>query len=67
LLQSRRRPLPEYQVAAIGGTQHAQVFQVRCVLPDDGTATLGDGTSRRRAEQQAAENLLKLLEGTGDA
>lgn len=67
LLQSRRRSLPEYEVAAVGGTQHAQVFRVRCILPDDGTVALGDGTSRRRAEQQAAEVLLKLLEGSHNA
>ncbi len=67
ILQSRRRPLPEYQVTEISGTQHAQVFRVRCMLPDDGTVSLGDGTSRRRAEQQAAETLLKLLEGARDA
>ena len=67
LLQSRRRPLPEYQVSEIAGTQHAQVFRVRCFLPDDGTVALGDGTSRRRAEQQAAEILLKLLEGARHA
>jgi ribonuclease-3 len=66
LLQSRRRPLPEYQVTHIAGTQHAQVFQVRCVLPDDGTVALGQGTSRRRAEQQAADTLLQLLEGARD-
>jgi ribonuclease III len=63
LLQSRRRPLPEYQVTEIAGSQHAQRFRVRCVLPDDGTLALGDGTSRRRAEQQAAESLLRHLEG----
>jgi ribonuclease-3 len=67
LLQSRRRPLPEYQVTDIAGTQHAQVFRVRCVLTDDGTVALGDGTSRRRAEQQAAETLLRLLEGARSA
>jgi ribonuclease-3 len=67
LLQSRRRPLPEYEVTDIAGTQHAQVFRVRCVLTDDGTVALGDGTSRRRAEQQAAETLLRLLEGARSA
>lgn len=67
LLQSRRRPLPDYQVTEVAGTQHAQVFRVRCVLPDDGTVALGDGTSRRRAEQQAAETLLRVLEGARDA
>ena len=65
LLQSRRRPLPDYQVTEVTGSQHAQRFRVRCSLPDDGSVALGDGTSRRRAEQQAAETLLQRLEGTG--
>lgn len=64
LLQSRRRPLPEYQVTEVLGSPHAQCFRVRCVLPDDGSVALGDGSSRRRAEQQAAETLLKDLEAT---
>ena len=67
LLQARHRPLPEYAITEIGGTQHRQVFRVSCRLPDDGTGADGDGTSRRRAEQQAAANLLHLLEGAPHA
>jgi ribonuclease III len=63
LLQAHHRPLPDYEVAGITGTQHAQQFQVRCSLPDDGRVALGQGTSRRRAEQQAAAALLQALEG----
>ncbi len=62
LLQARHRPLPEYAITEIGGTQHRQVFRVSCRLPDDGTVVEGDGSSRRRAEQQAAAKLLHLLE-----
>jgi ribonuclease III len=62
LLQARHRPLPEYAITEIGGTQHRQVFRVSCHLPDDGTMVEGDGSSRRRAEQQAAAKLLHLLE-----
>lgn len=62
LLQARHRPLPEYAITEIGGTQHRQVFRVSCHLPDDGTVVEGDGSSRRRAEQQAAAKLLHLLE-----
>ncbi|MEJ2325869.1 MAG: ribonuclease III [Chromatiaceae bacterium] len=61
-LQSRRRPLPEYEVLEVTGIQHAQSFRVRCRLPDDGRSAEGEGTSRRRAEQQAAESMLALLE-----
>lgn len=63
-LQARRRALPEYEVTAVTGEQHAQCFQVRCRLPDDGRECLGDGSSRRRAEQQSAETMLALLTET---
>lgn len=62
LLQSRHRSLPDYEVIEVAGTQHAQVFRVRCSLGDDGGVAIGQGTSRRRAEQQAAALLLKALD-----
>jgi ribonuclease-3 len=65
MLQSRRRPLPDYEVVDIGGQQHAQQFVVRCRLPDLDVATDGQGTSRRRAEQDAAERMLALLRERG--
>lgn len=60
-LQARRRGLPEYEVTEVTGEQHAQRFRVRCRLPDDGRECLGNGSSRRRAEQQSAETMLALL------
>jgi ribonuclease III len=63
LLQSRHRPIPEYEVLAIGGTQHEQSFTVRCALSDDGSASRGEGSSRRRAEQAAAQAMLDHLAG----
>ena len=60
-LQARHLPLPEYTVVAIAGKPHNQHFAVRCRLPDSGVETLGEGTSRRRAEQQAATQMLALL------
>jgi len=60
-LQARRLALPEYEVTAVTGEQHAQSFQVRCRLPDDGRTCFGEGSSRRRAEQQSAETMLALL------
>ncbi len=62
-LQARRRPIPEYEVLTVGGTQHAQSFTVSCVLPDDGRLSRGEGSSRRRAEQAAAEAMLMQFEG----
>ena len=61
-LQGRHRPLPEYRVAGTRGAAHLQTFEVECVVADLGLRSSGSGTSRQRAEQQAAEAMLKELE-----
>lgn len=53
-LQSRRLPLPRYGVVAVHGEAHEQLFQVECDIPELGIRSLGSGTSRRSAEQEAA-------------
>lgn len=60
-LQSRRRALPEYVVIAVDGDQHNQLFTVRCQLSDALIHSLGTGSSRRRAEQSAAELMLEQI------
>lgn len=62
LLQARRKGLPEYRVIATAGAAHKQVFEVECVAAGLGLRGTGSGSSRRRAEQQAAGVVLKLLE-----
>lgn len=66
LLQAERRALPAYEVLEIEGSDHAQTFRVRCSLAEAGKTTEGEGTSRRRAEQQAAERMIALLAAEGD-
>jgi ribonuclease-3 len=66
LLQADKRSLPSYGVLQVAGSDHAQRFRVRCTLVDGGEATQGEGTSRRRAEQQAAERMLGLLTAETD-
>jgi ribonuclease-3 len=61
LLQGRRKKLPEYRVIATAGAAHKQVFEVECVASDLGLRATGSGSSRRLAEQLAAENLLKQI------
>lgn len=61
-LQSRGNALPEYHVMNISGEAHKQTFEVECRLPDLEVSTKGKGSSRRKAEQQAAMNALELLE-----
>ncbi|PQJ95514.1 ribonuclease III [Chromatium okenii] len=60
-LQSRRRALPEYVVVTVAGDQHNQSFTVRCQLSDALIYSLGTGSSRRRAEQSAAELMLEQI------
>ena len=60
LLQGRGRSLPEYRVAAEAGPSHLRSFRVECRL-DDGLVTEGEGTSKKTAQQQAAQRALDRL------
>jgi ribonuclease-3 len=62
-LQGRHLPLPEYQVLDIEGQDHAQIFRVECRVPGLAEALRGEGGSRRKAEQEAAEMALRRLQG----
>jgi ribonuclease-3 len=53
-LQSRRYALPQYTVLATRGAAHEQLFEVECLIRELDLRTLGTGTSRRLAEQEAA-------------
>ncbi len=60
-LQSRHLPLPEYQVAELSGEAHAQHFVVECRVANLAEPVIGKGNSRRKAEQDAAEQALELI------
>lgn len=59
-LQRLRLPLPVYTVDAIEGEAHQQLFTVSCQV-EEMEKTFGVGTSRRRAEQEAALAMLRVL------
>jgi ribonuclease-3 len=60
-LQARGLALPLYTLTAVAGDPHAQSFTVSCEVPVLGVSAVGEGASRRRAEQLAAAKLLELL------
>lgn len=60
VLQAARKPLPEYRVVAVKGEPHRQSFEVECNVAGGLTAR-GSGSSRQRAEQQAAAAMLEKL------
>jgi ribonuclease-3 len=60
-LQARGIALPVYILTAVAGDPHVQSFTVTCEVPVLGLSAVGEGASRRRAEQLAAAKLLELL------
>jgi len=58
ILQGRHLPLPRYTLLATSGEAHAQQFEIECVIAELGIRSTGTGSSRRIAEQQAAERAI---------
>jgi ribonuclease-3 len=63
-LQGRRLPVPSYRIVATRGQAHAQTFEVECSSVALGVAEMGEGRSRRAAEQEAARRLLVRLKAS---
>ncbi len=59
-LQARRRPVPEYVVTSTRGEPHEQQFTVECRIPGLSIVATGEGSSRRSAEQAAADSAMSL-------
>lgn len=62
-LQGKRLPLPAYVLVNTRGEAHAQRFEVACEVLTLHLRATGSGTSRRLAEQAAAEAVLSRLDG----
>jgi len=61
-VQGRKIPLPLYDVVDTSGQSHNQQFTVRCTTEVIDTEVIAKGTSRRKAEQAAAQQVLALLD-----
>lgn len=61
-LQAEGRPLPRYAVVSEEGPSHSRRFRVECRL-DDGRVTMGTGTSKKSAQQEAARRALAAFSG----
>ena len=60
-LQAGKKNLPHYEVEQITGKAHDQVFTVSCKLDDLEMQSIGKGSSRKKAEQEAAQKILGML------
>lgn len=68
-LQARRMPVPDYAVTSTSGDAHEQQFAVECRIPGMRIVASGEGSSRKVAEQAAAEAAIARIaaaEGDGD-
>ena len=62
LLQGRSLRIPVYAVEDVSGEPHEHWFVASCEVEALGLREQGEGSSRRRAEQEAAERVLRRLE-----
>jgi ribonuclease-3 len=60
-LQALKLELPEYKVITIGGEAHDRRFTVQCIVPQLNFEAIATGSSRRRAEVDAASLYLDFL------
>lgn len=61
LLQSRKIELPAYELIKMTGAAHEQMFSVKCTTVLSDHFCVGTGVSRKKAEQSAAEQVLKII------
>ncbi len=66
-LQQRGLDLPMYSLLKESGQDHAKTFYVCCESPALNVVAHGQGTSRRRAEQAAAQAVLEQLQRAGES
>lgn len=60
-LQARKMALPEYALAGESGQDHKKRFSVTCTVVENSLVTQGTSTTRRRAEQIAASEMIVIL------
>jgi len=58
-LQAKRHTLPIYTVISVMGQAHKQHFHIKCEIPGIEDVMEGVGSSRRTAEQMAAEKWIE--------
>ena len=60
-LQARGLSIPSYVVESVSGKAHLQLFKVSCSVDSLRLTGVGEGSSRRAAEQDAAKRVLESL------
>jgi len=61
VLQARSIDIPKYELLHIEGDAHRQVFTAECTIESMQIITKGVAGSRRKAEQQSAQNAYEIV------
>ena len=61
LLQAKGLALPVYELTSTEGEPHQQQFHIECHIQGLSQSGTGFGSSRKKAEQQAADKMLTQL------
>jgi len=61
ILQSRGYEIPQYELISTTGDAHRQVFTAECKIEKLDIKTKGVASSRRKAEQQSAQNAYEVV------
>jgi len=62
LMQSKGLELPIYTLLNQTGSPHNQIFEVECSVSIVTNSAVGEGVSRKKAEQQGAEKMLSQID-----
>lgn len=61
IVQGRFKTVPAYRLVSRSGQAHAPSFEIECLIAELNLTATGSGSSRQRAEQQAASAMLEKL------
>jgi ribonuclease-3 len=62
IVQARFRSVPGYRIVRSVGAAHEKLFEVECSVPELNLTATGTGSSRQRAEQEAAKAVLDKIQ-----
>jgi len=61
IVQGRFKSVPAYRLVSQSGKAHQPSFEIECLIPELNLTASGNGSSRQRAEQEAASAMLEKL------
>lgn len=61
-LQAKKWPLPHYDLTKVTGDLHNQYFYISCSVSITKFIAKGEGSTRRKAEQAAAKEMIEFLQ-----